>query len=55
MCKGVLQGELEWQIIPAFSKAENFAWVEASFSGSKRWDLVKTGKPGLVRIWWQTS
>ena len=33
--KEVLQGELDWWIIPAFSMAENSAWTEASFSGGR--------------------
>ena len=36
-----LQGELELQIIPAFSMVENSALAEASLSGSKQGALAK--------------
>ena len=40
--------------IPAFSILRNSALGEASFSGSKRWALVKTGGPGAVGRSWKT-
>jgi len=51
MCKGEDQGELDLRIIPAFSMAENSAWADANFSGSRRRALAKTGGPGCVRRW----
>ena len=35
--------------------AEKSALVVANFSGSRRWDLAKTGGPGRVRRWLQTG
>ena len=48
MCKEELQGELEWRIIPAFSIAENSAWAEANFSGSRQQGLPNTGGLGWL-------
>ena len=48
MCKEELQGELEKHIILAFSMAENSAWEEANFSGSRWLGLANTGGLGWL-------
>ena len=55
MWRGLDHREKERRTIPAFSILRHSALAEASFSGSKRQALTKTGGPGALGRSWKTS